>query len=335
MSRTIWLALLVAVLGVGAYFVVQQQSDGPATSVVGWDRDFSVPYEKVHKIFLADRNGNTTTLERKGPRWIFNEKYNAREDAVRNLLGAITSIEMAYVPTKAAVPVMVKTLATHGIKVEIYDEQDKLQKAYYVGGATNREDGTYVIMDGSDQPYVAHLPHWTGNLRYRYNLSGDTWRSREVFGQPLGKIANVSIEYPKQRDKSFRLSVADANVEPYYPLTPKRAEAPDPNQITRFVSRLQEIQMTRYFNYGEERNDVIKQIPFAIFNIEEVSGQRYSLKLFPQLQNTVVDPKTGLTDENQHVGGYYGWLNEEDFILVQGQNAQKMLWGYNFFFNES
>ena len=72
--------IAVAVLGGGAYFLTNQQQEGPVTSVVGADRDFAVDRELVHKIFIADRRQNRTMLERNsnGEGWTYNEKYVAR-----------------------------------------------------------------------------------------------------------------------------------------------------------------------------------------------------------------------------------------------------------------
>ena len=97
---------------------------------------------------------------------------------------------------------MVSNLATEGIKVEIYDRQDELIKTYYVGGAPPDERGTYMMLEGFEQPYVAHIPGWDGNLRFRYNLVGDEWRSRILFPGELEEIESVSIAYPRQRSKS-------------------------------------------------------------------------------------------------------------------------------------
>ncbi|MCB9291126.1 MAG: hypothetical protein H6560_27725 [Lewinellaceae bacterium] len=49
---------------------------------------------------------------------------------------------------------MVESLATEGMKVELYDKDGGLLKAYYVGGSTSDERGTYMIMEGAEQPYV-------------------------------------------------------------------------------------------------------------------------------------------------------------------------------------
>ncbi|RME98513.1 MAG: DUF4340 domain-containing protein, partial [Bacteroidetes bacterium] len=262
MNRSVLLGIVAILLGGGAFLLWQNRDTGPARTVVGWDREFKVPAQDVYKIFLADRHGNTTTLTRTKNNWMYNGTYPARHDAVENLLDAISRIELAYVPPHSAVPQMVKSLATRGIKVEVYGKNDKLLKTYYIGGATSQEDGVYVIMEGSEQPYVAHIPDWAGNLRFRYNLVGDDWRSRQLFLVDPAQVQKVSIEYPKQKSKSFRLEKgAEPAVIPYYPLASSAAADIDPAKIDQFLSRLDQVFMTRFFNYGQERDSILKLIP--------------------------------------------------------------------------
>jgi hypothetical protein len=129
MNRTLILLIALVVLGAGAYYLLSEEQQGPVSSMVGADREFSVPREEVYKIFLADRNGNRTTLTRGSSGWIFNEKYPVRPDAIENLLTAVDKIRMRFKPTEAAVTNMVEDLASNGIKVEVYGKENQLLKA--------------------------------------------------------------------------------------------------------------------------------------------------------------------------------------------------------------
>lgn len=334
MNRTLLLLIVVAVLGAGFWYLQQEKAEGPATSVVGADRDFAVDQNLVHKVFLADRRGNTTTLERTSDGWIYNEKYPARPDAINNLLNAIHSIQMSYMPAKGASSHMVKSLATNGIKVEVYGKEDELLKAYYVGGATSDERGTYIIMEGSEQPYVGELKHWVGNLRFRYNLKGDDWRDRTLFNVAAENIASVSIDYPKQQNKSFRMNLKDGEVElkPFYPLTPEIQTPIRNERVDVFTHSFEKIISAGYNNYNKEREAILKTVPFAIINLEQKNGETNKLTLYAKYGEPMVDPKTGIVTEAAQVESYYGYTGNEDFMMVQDQIIEKILWGYEFFF---
>lgn len=334
MNRTLLLLLLVVCLSAGAWFLLKDQDKTPATSVVGMDRNFSVKRELVYKVFLADRNGNRTTLERTENGWIYNGKYKAREDAIGNLLSAILQIRMRYVPTKAAVPYMIESLATYGIKVEIYGKDGENLKTYYVGGATNDEQGTYIIMEGSEQPYVGELEHWTGNLRFRYNLLGDDWRDRSLFASKAEDIAEISIDYPKQQNKSFRLNLRDGKQElsPYYPLSPRIQKPLKKGSVEAFAHNFEKIVAARFNNRNKDRDSIEQQIPFAIINLEEKDGDRFSVKLFSEFEKPFYDDKIGAYIQPEGISSYFGLTGTNDFMNIQNDIISKILWGYEFFY---
>ncbi|MEM1215997.1 MAG: DUF4340 domain-containing protein [Bacteroidota bacterium] len=335
MSRTSILIVLFVALGAAAYFFVAQGEQAPSTSIVGADREFSVPREDIQKIFIADRNGNKTTLEREDDHWQYNGTYKARPDAVENLLRAVENVRMRFKPTEAALPTMIESLATNGLKVEIYGKNDELLKAYYIGGATNDELGTYIILDGAKQPYVADIPGWQGNIRFRYNLKGDDWRDRTVFGTPADEIATVSVEYPKQQDKSFRLSFeADpaGELSPFYPLSPKRSEAPNPGRVDAYRYLFESVQVVKFNNFNREREEISQRIPFAIVRLTDTQGKEYSLKLWPDHAEASVDPKTGVVINPKEVTSFYALNQDNDFLVMQNRVLNKFLWSYDFFF---
>lgn len=335
MNRTGILLAMVLALGVVAYFFIAQGEQAPRTSITGEDRNFAVPRTDIKKIFIADRNGNETTLELNGTSWLYNKKYRAREDAIENLLLAVESLRMRFKPTEAALPHMIETLATHGIKVEIYGKDNKLLKAYYLGGATNDELGTYIIIDGAEQPYVADIPGWQGNIRFRYNLTGDEWRDRTVFELAPEEVASLSIEYPKQQDKSFRLSFEEdsrGKVIPYYPLSPQRAEAPKPGRMDAYRHLFSAVQAVKFNNLNREREEIVQRIPFAIVRATDKAGKAYELKLWPDHAQSSIDPKTGQVINPTEVTSFYALTQDNDFLVMQNTVLNKFLWGYEFFF---
>ena len=335
MNRTLILVLLVVALGAGAFFISRMSNAGPSTSLVGADREFAVPREQIYKIFLADRNGNKSTLTRAEGRWVYNDQYTVRPDAINNLLSAIEQIRMKFKPTDAAVPYMVQSLATDGIKVEIYGKNEELIKAYYVGGATNDERGTYVILDGAEQPYVTELGSWEGNIRFRYNLTGDDWRDRTVFGTTVENIAEITVEYPKQQDKSFRINLRDGKEEvtPFYALSPARQVAPKPGKVEAYAACFEKILAASFDNEFRDRDSIAKQLPFAIISLTDKAGQTASAKLFPIYPEAVLDVKTWTTTQPEGVTAYYALTQNNDFIILQNEVIGKLLWAYSFFYD--
>ncbi|MEL7021064.1 MAG: DUF4340 domain-containing protein [Bacteroidota bacterium] len=341
MQRTIVLLVVFFLLGGAAYWLASRDDRQTTTSTIGQDRMFKVEdVENIRKIFIADRDGRRTTLTRKdAERWIYNDKYPARPDAMRNLLDAIQKIEMKYKPADAAVRGMVADLATDGIKVEIYKKGDTPAKTYYIGGASNDERGTYAIIEGSDQPYVVNIPSWEGNIRFRYNLVGDDWRDRAVFAAEVEEINVVSIDYPRQQNKSFKLQRKDEyefEVVPFYELTPRFDRPVNQGRVESFLTGFENIGAEDFKNEVPVKDSVRQLQPFAIISMTDNSGETRSARFFPIVQNYQIYDEENDIALNQRtiVERYHVDVSNGDFMMVQNLVFQKLFWQYENFFDE-
>src|SRR4051812_41703375 len=75
----------------------------------------------ITKIFLADRNGHSVTLERKeNNKWILDNKYEPRPELVHLILEAFYNIRVRNKVAKAAYNNVIKSLASSGTKCEVY-----------------------------------------------------------------------------------------------------------------------------------------------------------------------------------------------------------------------
>ncbi len=338
MKRTLLLLIVFAILGsVVAWYIITKEDD--KTTLLGEDRKFAVEnMDEIHKIFLADREGNETTLEKKNTHWLFNEKWKARPNAMENLLTVIEKVQMQYKPPIAAVKNIVNDLAAQGIKVEIYNRSGELMKAYYVGGATPDERGTYMINDGAEQPYVTHIPGWEGNLRFRYNLLGEDWRDKSIFSETPEDITYVSIEYPKQRNKSFILEAEgkEYQIRPFFEVTPAINGVANQGLAETFLDGFESLVAEAFETKNPKRDSVTQLIPFSIVTVKDKDGNENVVRLHPIYPETemVLNPKTG---EWEHDGGgiverYFADCSSGEFMLTQHRVFKKVLWAYEFFY---
>jgi len=307
-------------------------------SLIGADREFAVPEDRVQKIFLANRlDGTTTLLERKGEQWRYNGSYPARPNAVENLLRAITGIQMMYKPANAAVPNMLQDLATRGIKVEVYGAAASPLKVYYIGGSPADERGTYAILEGAEQPYVTHIPGWEGNLRFRYNLRGDDWRDRSLFPFAGKTIESLSVEYPRQREHSFRLERQGSNfrVQPFYALQEKIEGVASRDRITDFLDSFQDLGAEAFRNDHPGQDSIRQLVPFCYIRWKETGREVQEVRLFPIFpDNVVYDAKLNQYTVNAptEVERYYVDRDGTDFMLAQHRLLRRILWSYQSFF---
>lgn len=331
MNRSTRILLIALLLLAGATAGLFYFGRSSGSTMKSWDREFAVKNpESIQKIFLADRKGAQTTLERSGEGWIYNGEYPANQTVVNSLMEALTRVELQFIPPASAIEPMVKDLASNGIKVEIYGAKDKLLKAYYVGGATPDERGTYMIMEGSEQPYVTQIPNMTGAIRIRYALKGDQWRDKAIFRLNPEAIDYVSVEYPKLKNRSFILEKKgkEYSVRPFYETTPVINLPYKKGSAENYLTGFERIIAEAYENANPLRDTIVQRLPFAVITVRTSDGAEKIARLHPAISS------------NRHLESgppvYERYLVEvfpqNDFMLLQDRIVTRVLWGYDFFF---
>ncbi|MFT4761114.1 MAG: hypothetical protein ACI9XO_000916 [Paraglaciecola sp.] len=332
MKKTLILLLLLIVAGGSAWYFTKSK-EAAKMHAMGWDRDFAVKNtEDIYKIFIAKRTGKTTTLERKGNQWLIDGKYPARMTAIKSLMDVFRGVRMQSVPPKAAVKGIVDNLATQGIKVELYDKSNDIIKAFYVGGSTNDERGTYMILEGAERPFITELSMMEGAFRVRFDMEGDAWRDKTVFDEEVEDIDFVSIEYPKQKSKSFIMERKSNGfeVKPFYEITQPINKPVQQGNVEAFLLGFRKQIAESYDNQNPKKAAYLTTIPFAIITMRNRSGNEKSATLYSKgslsAQGNV---KTNMVERylaNVKRGEF------EDFLMVQHRNYKRILWGYDGFF---
>ena len=323
-KNTILLAALFLLLGASAVFVWRTKLSDQKT--LPPDRDFAVKEaSEIHRVFLANRKGQTALIERSEKGWLYNGKHPAREDAVASLLETLTRLTIHYVPPKSAEKTMVESIATNGIKVEVYNKDKKKIKCFYVGGVTNDETGTYAMMENAEQPYVITMRGFIGSVRSRLIFTDDQWRDRTIFSEKPEKIQSVTLEYPQARSESFRLEKkgeAEYDVTPYFSTTPISKKARRKGAAEAYLLNFESLVAEGFENANPLRDSVRSLTPFAILTVFNIHGEAKVTRFWP----------VGEEASGQTVERYFTDVNGQDFMLTQQYVFGKVFRGYNHFF---
>jgi len=301
--------------------------------------NFKVENENdIHKIFIAERSGKNTTLERSGDDWIYNGKYKARPNVMMRLLQVLTKVEMYYTTPRAAEKNMLNNLATNGIKVEIYDKNNKNLKTYYVGGSTADGYGTFMIMEGAKEPFITHIPNFQGTLRGRYSMRDDDWRDRTIFGEEVENIQSIEVDYPKQKNKSFKLEKTEDGyvVHPFYETTPKINKAVSNARVEKYLLGFESIMAEDFENNNPIRDSISALLPFARVSLKNTKGGGIAANFHPLIRkdefgrivNKAIDGNMN-TDATVR---YFVNCSDDTFRLGQHRVFEKMFLGYSQFF---
>lgn len=149
----------------------------------------------VDKIFIAEKStGRTATLVKSGQRWRINDKYFVQPSNINLLLETLHDLSVVRPLGESEQNNIVRDLAGSNNKVEIY-RKGQLYKTIYVGPeGPNSQDG-YFLLEGADQPFIANVPGFAGNVNVRFNADENFWRSRQIFASGPETLEELSISY--------------------------------------------------------------------------------------------------------------------------------------------
>jgi len=328
MNNKILLFIFFVLASVAAWFFATQTSD----SFNDADKFAIKKTDKIHRILLANRKGETAELTRKDGKWIYNGKYKARKAAINNLLETVEKMEILYIAPKAAEENVMRDLASNGVVARFFDKNDKKIMGYQIGTSSADGQGTHIIMEDSDQPFVVHIPLWEGHLTPRYLVKEEDWRDRAVFSTEYEDIKSVSIDYPKQQKFSFKIEKKGKtySVNPLNPTATKMRGLPQQGVIKRYFGHFKRLEAEAIKNSFEQKLEITKQLPFAVVKMVMDNGQEKEVRFFPIAGNHAKEdaPTPGRPVRTEK---YFATM-DDDFLLVQQVVFGKIFQSYASFF---
>lgn len=204
MRKTLIYLVLLAILGFGVYYFLFSKTDAFDSREAGFT---FADTSQIGKIYLADKSNNTVLLTRTPSGWMVNDRYPAQPYNISMLLNTLGKQEATYPVPEAAHNNVIKTLAARSVKVEVYDNSGKSLGTFYVGGQAGEGgmEGSYMLMEGAERPYVVKIPGIQGYLTPRYSTELKNWRDRTVLNLQPADISTVTVSYPEEPLNSFTL----------------------------------------------------------------------------------------------------------------------------------
>lgn len=327
MKKTLLYMLLLGILGAGLYIVFNKE-EGFSKS----DSNFNIKdTASIGKIFLASRDGTTILLERSkdGNGWMLNNEYKALPSTVTSLLSTFYQQEGRHPVPQAIHNTIVKALAGSGVKVEVYDRSGEKMREFYVGGETKALDGSYMLMAGSDKPFVVEIPGFPGYLSSRYTTELLDWRDRSIFLLNKEDITKVSIQYPGEGLNSF-VAVKGKDGKYTVDADPGISANNEVNQrrVDLLFTFFQRIYCEGYVNGATDLAQIIDTVPKrAIIDVTTTKGETKHLDIYYMPKNR---RSKNLTKEEDipyafDIDKAYGILNNsKDTMMIQYQAFDKI-----------
>jgi hypothetical protein len=331
----IYIILVILLVLVSVFLIINKSSD----TTMGEEVDFAInDTTNVTKIFLADKKNHTILLtKQEDGSWKLNDKYKASGYAIRTFLLTASDIEVKAPVAKEAHENIVKVLATTATKVEIYQRvyridlwgiklfpHEKMTRCYYVGMATQDNTGTFMLKEGSDVPYIMHIPGFNGYLSTRYSPLEKDWRDHTVFASKYKDIKSVTLQFPETPQQSFR---AEKTGDRSFMLLGTLGAADQLNakissfdtlKVMDLFSSFQDVRFEAIIDQidPKERDSIINSKPFHILTLETIDGQKNSIRTFHM---------KGAPDDMDDTGKPVLWDRDRMYALINNGQDLAMI----------
>ncbi|RLD63202.1 MAG: hypothetical protein DRJ01_04325 [Bacteroidetes bacterium] len=295
-------------------------------------RDFAIEdTASISKIFLVDKENNQVTLERQNNQWIVNQKYIARRDVINLLLKTINRISVKSPVPKAAEQNIIKSLAVKSTKIEIYKDED-LIKTYYVGGPTQDQYGTYMLLENSSKPFIMEIPGFRGYLSTRYFTNIYDWRSQAIFNNSFGSISSVSVNIPSKPNKSFKIINLHNNRFELHDFKDEKVVNFDTLSVKTYLAHFKRINFNKFYSNIEKqkKDSIIASQPEYIITLEDVNGNVKSVKTYKKTSEGHTD-RFGNKLKYDPDNMYAVFNNDQDLVFAQYYVFDPIMKNINYF----
>lgn len=274
----------------------------------------------ITKIVMADKLNNRVTLERSGDTWTVDGVYPASQPMIDMLLETLSKMRIRNEVNHAAVPNVMKDLATHGVQVEVY-QNNRLAVTYYVGRETQDHLACYMLRKGDKEPCEVHIPGFRGYLTPRFVAEAIKWRSHQIVDLDVFDIARIELEIPQAPKESFAIIQQDNDFYMQLLDGDQRVPGFDTARVAQMLSTFKNLNFDEFASIvpNSSAKENVSGTPRSILRITDTKGNHNEVKVYLKYTNpedvlAIPDPKVR---EELDVNRLYAIIDNKDTVLIQ------------------
>jgi len=346
MKKNRVIIIVVLVLAIAAAVLYFTRSDMTFQSAL---TEFAVTdTASVTRIFMSDKNNNMVTLSKEeNGNWKVNDKYLASKFNIDMLLQTMFNLAVKEPVAQAAHNTVIRELAVNSVKVEIYQEvyridmfntvrwfpHEKLTKVFYVGGATQSNRGSYMLMEGSSVPFVIYIPGFRGFVSPRFTPMTYAWRDYTIFKKEFPQIASVKVEIPVRENESYVIT-NNNNMSVSLYSYPEMEPVPgfDTSAALNFLTGFRNLNFEGILSEIDVpgKDSILSSTPFTIITVTDTGGISRTVKTF--FREGYGEEDINGNEIRYDLDRFYALVNDgEDFVLAQYFAFDKVLRPRSFF----
>ncbi len=334
-SPRILLPLLVILSLATYYFVVLKEKSNSEDLTA--DRGFAVTdFSSVSKIVIKHVKLQPMVFTRNKTGWLLNQSSNVDPAVFSNIQAALTGMRMLYMPPAATTSTVMKSIRQNGIQVDIYTgNSDSPEKIFFIGTDTQKGDGTFMLLNGSDQPYVMHLPGLHGGLRSRFEQPEKNYRDKFIYQFPLKSIQYIQVKYPKHEVESFQIQVQQPlSLTPLLSATRKPAGTLLEAKLIAYADQFASTGTEGLFNDFPLKDSLFLLVPDCIITIAQndktvTTDKFYSFEHFMERNGIYRTPPEIRSGNRMFI-----LRNDKDLFLAQNKVIGPFFTGFSEFYTQ-
>ena len=319
-----------------SYYLYKNKTSG---STVDKDaRNFKIEdTATVTKIFIADKNNHSITLERKKGGWVTPHGYPCRTDAINLLLYTMKMLDVKSPVSKNAKPNVINYMVGHAVKVQAYSGDD-LIKQYYVGHENAENDGTYMILtdiesgENYEDPFLMCIPGFNGYLSSRYFMSENEWRERMVINYTPDQLKTIKLEFSEHPDSSYAIKLNSTTSFELQKLSGSALPF-DEAKMKQYLAYFQNISYELLLNNENNKlvDSVKNAIPFIKMTITDTKNQTKQFNFVRKNSSPALNMKYGVHYIYDPDRLFMNYNSGQEVTVVQYYVFGKILQTYGYF----
>ncbi len=265
-------------------------------------RNFSIQkIDEIDYITLENKTPKKIILSKIQNTWRLENNFPVNKEAINYLLETVRDMQIKRPVAVKEKENILQRMSVQRTQVIFYSKGEKI-KTIYVGGDTQDQLGTYMILENSSEPYVLSIPGFNGYLSSRFSCNEDTWKNKTIFDFGDDQIESVEINY-RNPEHSFKINTKEELAAEYFL-----------NFKNIFCEKF--LKSNKDFNIEE----VKKRDPLFDINITLKNKEKITLLGFEKKSSLKGRTKNKKYDDER----FYGLFHNE-LVLIQYKQFEKIL----------
>lgn len=308
---------------------------------------------KITKIVIEDREKNISKVVKQDSIWMVNDKFQASPLMVSTMLETLREMRIREPVAKAAHENIIKQLSARNTRIDVYTEsylinlgfiklfkREKLEKSIYIGNETMDNTGTFMLIKGTKNPCVIHIPNFRGYLSSRFTAVENDWKMHTIFKYKPQDIASIKVEIPDYPQEGFELYAEENTFHIKRLADGELLKDFDTLKVTAFISSFFELNFENIAtNIPQIHKDTIfSKNPSFVFTVKDKAGKEKKLKTFIKMNEGTWVSENDKTNfyEIFDINRMYGLMDgNSDTLILQYFTFDNIIKPVSYFYDEN